>query len=97
MKTYKGRQYPDINEVIGLYNIPPEKGGFNSEERECPTLLLRLPNTVTLAVVDVNKDDIFNAIKTYGHIPQQMKEEVQAKIDEVCCSYIDNSLRGDII
>ena len=97
MKQYKGRPYPEVNEVIALYNTPPEQGGFNTEERECPTLFIRLPNTVTLAVVDVNKEELFNAIKTYGHIPQQMKEQVQAKIDEVCCSYIENSLRGDII
>lgn len=97
MKTYKGKQYPDLNNVMNFYKVPAANGGFNTDERNCPTLFLRLPNSVTLALDGINKQELFDSISKYGHIPQQLREQAEAKIDEVCQSFIDNALNGDIM
>ena len=97
MKQYKGIQYPSLEEALLFYQIPGQKGGFNKDERMCQNLLIKLPKTgVMLSIDGVNKDELFADIQKYGHINQQVKEEVESKIDSVCKGYIDAIISGDL-
>lgn len=96
MKQYKGKSYPDLNDALDFYNIPSNMGGFNKDEKMCKNLLIKLPNGVMLSIDGVDKDSLFSTMHKLGHIPENIRDNVNKKIDEVCMNYIDAIISGDL-